>query len=349
MTTFDSLPPETLFRVLELAFEHDLDSFVEYKAALGTLASASLVSRSLKAPAQSLMWYRLRLYRPGESERITASPVCGKYRTAQVALETIVLGQDETVEGVLGKLQGIERLELSRFRSNLECVGWLSLPSLQRAYPLSRFAGLARTDLSSADLTTLSIDYPGPGIIPPNHLPSFCLQTLTLAGYACSQPTALAHILLASSSATLLTLNLDYNPRVADPTLLSSLHLVANHLASLTLRRLIPGLGPILSSFTALTHIRLNLYSVHDLPECDNFIVALRAPIESFHLWIVYHHFDIDEEGFVPALSQRLGERAWDKVTAIRLYLPWQDVERTGAGKELEELCRAKGIAMEEW
>lgn len=90
MPNIQSLPTETLLWILKLAGETnpDLLNFREEKVALRTLISASLVTRNWKEPAQSLMWWNLDLGDPTPElvERVSASPVCGKYRTARLVL-----------------------------------------------------------------------------------------------------------------------------------------------------------------------------------------------------------------------------------------------------------------------
>lgn len=66
--------------------------------------AASLVAQSWREPAQSFMWYRLRIGYREQLERIMGSPSCGKYRSVEVRLRT---SEAETVERVLEKLSGI--------------------------------------------------------------------------------------------------------------------------------------------------------------------------------------------------------------------------------------------------
>lgn len=63
MAKIDSLPPESLNRILELAGEDD--------PALTTRAAASLVARRWREPAQALMWLQLHIWGVGEAKRMT--------------------------------------------------------------------------------------------------------------------------------------------------------------------------------------------------------------------------------------------------------------------------------------
>lgn len=74
MTTIDSLPPEALIRILELADE---------PGGLGTLCAASLVSLRWRDPAQSQLWRHLYIGSGKTAQRIVASPACGSFRTAR--------------------------------------------------------------------------------------------------------------------------------------------------------------------------------------------------------------------------------------------------------------------------
>lgn len=112
MATADSLPPETIILILELAAQHNLSKPAERKVALRTLAAAAVVAQSWREPAQALMWLQLDI-RDGDVTRLLASLVCGKYRPAEVVLPPPSVEKDDRVEEVLGKLRGIRSLEIS--------------------------------------------------------------------------------------------------------------------------------------------------------------------------------------------------------------------------------------------
>lgn len=63
ISTFDSLPFETLLRILEHAGEPDIDDIDEPEADLTTLAAAVFVARSWKELTVAFMWRRLEITR----------------------------------------------------------------------------------------------------------------------------------------------------------------------------------------------------------------------------------------------------------------------------------------------
>lgn len=95
MATMDSLPPESLIRILELASEHD--ERYAHSDLHWTLAASSLVAGSWREPAQALMWLNLEIRRSGAWQRVLASLVCGKYRSEKVYLSAYALGQEGTI------------------------------------------------------------------------------------------------------------------------------------------------------------------------------------------------------------------------------------------------------------
>lgn len=75
------------------------------------------------------MWHRLRTVGEVALEQVSASPVCGKYRTAPLDLWG---GREETINGTLGKLKGIEWLAFDAMGIESDnTLAWLNLPSLQ--------------------------------------------------------------------------------------------------------------------------------------------------------------------------------------------------------------------------
>lgn len=145
MATFNSLPAECLGLVLALASECDTSCPVSHLVALRTLAVSSLVAQGWREPAQARMWRSLYIWRVGTAAHIAASPICGKFRTARVELGAGALGVNETLGETLGKLVGVESIEIDgedgwedEEEHRLFDDAWVNLPSLSSKWLLSR-------------------------------------------------------------------------------------------------------------------------------------------------------------------------------------------------------------------
>lgn len=133
MSTFESLPPETFDRLLEMASDHDAEALT-YSAVLKTFAAASLVARSWREPAQA---------RCGSvSSLLVGCRRAGSWRAHCVASfgprgwrcsETKgSLDDNGTVEKVLAKIKGLRYLSLAGVNRHFDSA-LLSLPSLEGA------------------------------------------------------------------------------------------------------------------------------------------------------------------------------------------------------------------------
>lgn len=192
-----------------------------------------------------------------------------------------------------------------------------------------------------ADLKTLIIDIDAAdgSVVPQTLQPTFRLRNLTLGEFATS-PT-LIRTLLASSSSSLISLTLeDVLPHYI-PTIFASLSLVAPSLVSLSLHLPIPGLGPILSSFTALTSLTLYIPADLYLPRYDSFLAALTRPIKVIK--VVPEDL---EYPFVRDLTKCLHGKAWRKVTEVGFGASETELEAVLGGKGLLELCEERGIGV---
>lgn len=131
MTTIESLSPELLLRIIELAGG---------RADTTTLASASLVARRWKDTAQAQMWRNLDIISPGKALRITRSPVCGELRTEKVTFCVQVMFQLDTVGELLSRFQGVREVELWGASGNGSFYDgdWINAPSLTGAYSEAR-------------------------------------------------------------------------------------------------------------------------------------------------------------------------------------------------------------------
>lgn len=293
------------------------------------------------------MWLHLDIRRRGIVQRLRESPVCGQYRTVRVALRGSSLGEDETVEGAVDKLRGIHWLELSDCGWKSYHFGWLSLPSLQGACPLSCCIRVILTfHLHASDLKTLNIEIPFNHLVPANIRPSFRLRTRTLRPSTTS--AALNRTILHSSSSSLLSLTL-HLPRGEseahlDIGVLSSL-LVRNRLPSLSLHGAVPGLGPILSTFTSLNSLTLHIYSTNDFAEYDTLLAHLTTPVPSLRLAVAHLVCALDR-GFVRDLSERMRGEAWQGVTEVRFLVSRGELEEAAEGTDFLEMCTAKVIVV---
>lgn len=148
MTTIDSLSPDCLVRIFEFAYTAQGDPFrvAPEWSGIVAMATASLVARSWRDPAQALMWNKLRFAVPGDVKRITESPAYGRIRTARVAVFSNALGEEETLGDVLSKLKGLETIDIQKNWWQAERafdVEWLNLSSLVGAHRPSRFSSTA--------------------------------------------------------------------------------------------------------------------------------------------------------------------------------------------------------------
>lgn len=128
MRTIDSLPAESLHRVLELAEEGGGRTALKRSAILGTLSAASLVARNWREPAQAHMWKSLLVLDNARGQRMLASPRCGTFRTVGARLFDL---EDDTANALLGRLKGVRSLVI--YTKWLSDPQWMNLPSLAGA------------------------------------------------------------------------------------------------------------------------------------------------------------------------------------------------------------------------
>lgn len=331
MATIEALPPESLDRILELAdeperWDWDLANFhpsaFRQRAARLGLKAASLVARSWKEPAQAVLWRSVGILCPGDTKRMTASAACGRCRAVRAQLRVDALKQDgEPIGGVLERLNGVQSLDIDfdfylRNRPS-DDVAWLAHPSLRGVFLLSRSLTMPELILLFApDLTTLIMNAKFTEAIPANRQPSFHLRKLTLGPYATS--ATLNHTLLASS---------------------------ASSLVSLTLENPIPCLGPVLSSFTALSNITLCNNKERDISLYDALLAALVSPVESLTV-IVRRWFDVTGREFMEPLAEAMRGKAWRSLKEVSLPCSQAELKNIRAGEAVSELCATRGIVV---
>lgn len=141
MPTIATIPVDCIIRILEIACEPDADAGEsrqlrgELEEALPVLIDASHIAPSWTKPAQRHMWRELSIANEAEAKAIAASPLCGEFRTTRVEMWLDQWEDDDSLEGVLAKLSGIESLRITGERRLEERVNdqWLNLPSLRGA------------------------------------------------------------------------------------------------------------------------------------------------------------------------------------------------------------------------
>ena len=120
LATIYSLPPELLCRILELCTEdYSLSSAIALSNRYTCLRSASLVSRSWQAPAQSVLWSAVRIYKRTTAQKWLACRVTGVYGTRHLELGG-VHSKNEGVSAALagkivGRCVGVRELRLCDF------------------------------------------------------------------------------------------------------------------------------------------------------------------------------------------------------------------------------------------
>lgn len=175
-------------------------------------------------------------------------------------------------------------------------------------------------------------------IVPANIRPSFHLRTLMLGSNAGALSATLTQALLAASFSSLLSLTLVS----IEPTCPPSLSLIANSVTSLSLHNPIPGLGPPLSSFTALSHLTLHISNDKDVPEYDNLLSTWSSStMESLTIVLVYDFLKEEEREFVQAFAGK----AWARVTEVVIAFQ-SPGGPAGALERFLELCETKGITV---
>lgn len=216
---------------------------------------------------------------------------------------------------------------------------------MRTAGPLSPSDG---ADLFRAGLKNLDIEVARDTSSVAEPHPSFHLHTLTLRGFG--TPAALTNALLTSSFSSLRSLTTVCTQSKLEPALLSALPLVANSLVSLTLFNPIRNIGPVLSSFTALTSLKLELYDLDDLDDLDEYdrlLASLAPPIECLKLEI---NTPQPDPRIMPALVERLASRkAWQGLKNVRINHFKVNVAGTEAGAAFWALCKEKGVNLRPW
>lgn len=355
MTSLDSLAPETLARILELAAERS-PNWPAVRPVLETLAAASLVARRWRDPAQGQMWRTLDLgwwgYASDHIPRITASAACGRYRTTRVRILGMHLGGYGTVHGLLGKLRGLESIDVFGYCGDRFFeTEWLNLPSLAGAFSPVRGPGRRKVtfsfrDLVDAGVTQLSINTRFPDVSRAELNPAFRLHTLQL-GEANNSPTVVAALLAASPN--LASLELKGLRPTLHPTLLAAFPLFANHLTTLTLSGNIPPLAPALSSFSSLTRLVVSISSLDDLHKLDALLAAVTPPVKSLSVAIVPPGLGGGFGLGLPLLKplwERLVKKPWEGCDDIQAGMYHQYVPTTLGGTAFVERCEERGIAV---
>ncbi|KAI5478861.1 hypothetical protein MNV49_004495 [Pseudohyphozyma bogoriensis] len=112
MATIQSLPAETLYRILELAADVPAESSRTRERDIPRrklLASTALVARSWLAPSQSLLWKKIRGLSSNQISKLVAANPPRAYRTRAVMLAETTETESSTL---LQHLHGITELQL---------------------------------------------------------------------------------------------------------------------------------------------------------------------------------------------------------------------------------------------
>lgn len=129
MPTIDDLPNELLYLILECVHEDQAGTTTEvaHREVLHSLASASLVARHWRIPAQSFMWRDLMVSEDFHVLRLLASASLGRHRTNElVALATASCY--EPLGQLIEALDGLETLDVDDgYVGNLDDEDWFQV------------------------------------------------------------------------------------------------------------------------------------------------------------------------------------------------------------------------------
>ncbi|KAL8279242.1 hypothetical protein RQP46_008279 [Phenoliferia psychrophenolica] len=335
MVGIDAFPPELLLHVLQLAHERNhadvLDSEdedVEEAAAanaadtegLATLCSASLVAKNWRAPAQSVMWRRLRVCTPERVEQIRRSPALGRHRTARLALR----GDPNVLFAREGGLVGLGSLSVwcdERSRGDDLELDWLESPGLK--------------DLQHLELDNFFVDR----AVDPS--PSFRLGALTLGPSV--QSPALVRAILNTSAPTLTFFHLSFPREIIHTTLLNYLSLDNGPLIHLIVGGKLPGIEAHGKNLAALFSLGFFIDEESDFENLDTLMRNLPSPVRRLDLVILpdyRRHGAAVWPSVAGLLLEYAGKPEWEGLWRVHFAFEEEvELNQLDKGPELLKLC----------